>query len=84
GSAALNVGIASVNTFLLLLSSLTITLAIRGCFVGNRKALARNLLLTIVLGTAFLGLKGREYFLDYKEGLIPNVSVLTPEAAEQF
>ena len=84
GSAALNVGIASVNTFLLLLSSLTITLAIRACYLGRRKGLARYLMLTIVLGAAFLGLKAREYHLDYQEGLIPGVSRLSPEAKEQF
>ena len=82
GSAALNVGIASVNTFLLLASSLTITLAIRPAFVQDRKGLMRNLVLTTVLGTAFLGLKAREYHLDYQEGLIPNNSPLTHEAAE--
>jgi cytochrome c oxidase subunit 3 len=71
GSAALNVGIASVNTFLLLLSSLTITLAIRSAYVSDRGGLKRNLLLTILLGTAFLGLKAREYHLDYEEGLLP-------------
>lgn len=84
GSAALNVGIASVNTFLLLASSLTITLAIRACYVRSRKGLARYLLLTVVLGTTFLGLKGREYHLDYEEGLIPNVSRLTPAAGAAF
>lgn len=84
GSAALNVGIAGVNTFLLLTSSLTITLAIRSAFVGNRKGLARNLLLTIILGATFLGLKAREYQLDYAEGLVPGVSKLTPEAKERF
>ena len=71
GSAALNVGIASVNTFLLLTSSLTITLAIRAAYVQNRAGLFRYLLLTIVLGSTFLGLKAREYYLDYEEGLIP-------------
>ena len=80
GSAALNVGIASVNTFLLLTSSLTITLGIRAAYAGNPKKLRNYLLATIILGVAFLGLKGREYQLDYQEGLIPNVSVLTPEA----
>jgi cytochrome c oxidase subunit 3 len=71
GSAALNVGIASVNTFLLLASSLTMTLAIRACYVGNTKNLQMFLGLTIILGTAFLGLKMREYYLDYEEGLLP-------------
>ncbi len=71
GSAALNVGIASVNTFLLLASSLTITLAIRACYVGNQGGVKAWIMATIVLGTAFLGLKAREYHLDYEEGLIP-------------
>lgn len=83
GSAALNVGIASVNTFLLLTSSLTITLAIRACYSNNRAGLRNYLLATIILGTAFLGLKAREYQLDYQEGLIPNVSTLTVEAQKE-
>lgn len=83
GSAALNVGIASVNTFLLLASSLTITLAIRACWVGNRKGLMTYLVLTTVLGATFLGLKAREYYLDYEEGLIPNKSTLTEHARHE-
>lgn len=73
GSAVLNVGIASVNTFLLLTSSLTITLAIRAASVGNQSGLRRWILATFILGTVFLGLKSREYYLDYEEGLIPGV-----------
>jgi cytochrome c oxidase subunit III len=83
GSAALNVGIASVNTFLLLGSSLTITLAIRSCYVGDRGGLMRNLILTTLLCIAFLGLKAREYQLDYVEGLVPGNSSLTKEAAAE-
>jgi cytochrome c oxidase subunit 3 len=71
GSAALNVGIATVNTFLLLTSSLTCTLAVGACYLGDRAGVIRWLLATIVLGTLFLGLKAREYHLDYQEGLIP-------------
>jgi len=71
GSAALNCGIASVNTFLLLTSSLTCTLAIRAAYKNNQFGIKLWLLATIVLGTVFLGLKGREYHLDYEEGLIP-------------
>lgn len=71
GSAALNVGIASVNTFLLLTSSLTITLAIRSAYHASQSGLKVWLMATIILGSMFLGLKGREYYLDYEEGLIP-------------
>lgn len=71
GSAALNVGIATVNTFLLLVSSLTCTLAVGSCYRRDRRGLQLWLVATIVLGAAFLGLKAREYHLDYQEGLIP-------------
>lgn len=71
GSAALNVGIATVNTFLLLTSSLTVTLAIGACYRRNRAATGWWLLATIILGSAFLAFKAREYHLDYVEGLLP-------------
>jgi cytochrome c oxidase subunit III len=71
GSAALNVGIATLNTFLLLTSSLTITLAIRSCYVSDVPGLRRWLMATIILGSIFLGFKAREYYLDYEEHLIP-------------
>ncbi len=83
GSAALNVGIATLNTFLLLTSSLTITLAIRACYTRNRSLLKFWLGMTIILGTVFLGFKMREYYLDYEEGLLPTgaqvvVNIETP------
>lgn len=80
GSAALNVGIATVNTFLLLTSSLTITLGIRSAHLGDVRGLKAYLLLTMILGTAFLGLKAREYQLDYQEGLLPGTTALSPAA----
>ena len=79
GSAALNVGIATVNTFLLLASSLTITLAIRCASVADKSGLKRNLMFTIVLACLFLGLKAREYQLDYEEGLIPSTKMILHE-----
>lgn len=80
GSAALNVGIATVNTFLLLTSSLTITLGIRSAHMGDVRGLKAYLMLTIILGTAFLALKGREYQLDYQEGLLPGTTTLSAGA----
>ena len=71
GSSVLNIGIASVNTILLLTSSLTMTLAIRAAYEANIKMLRIWLVSTIILGAVFLGLKMREYQLDYQEGLIP-------------
>ena len=61
-----------------------ITLAIRSVYVSDRAGTMRNLMLTMVLGSAFLGLKAREYYLDYQEGLIPKNTALTHEAEEDW
>src|SRR5215208_7934810 len=70
-SGRLNVAVALINTFLLLTSSLTMTLAIRACQVGNRSALLTYLMISAVLGAGFMGFKAYEYYQDYEEGLMP-------------
>lgn len=70
-SSHLNVLIATINSVLLLASSLTITLAIGYVRAGSRKAATFCLGMTCLLGILFLCFKGREYYLDYKEDLIP-------------
>jgi len=45
------------NTWVLLTSSLTMALAVRCSQVGDRRGIVRNLFLTLVFGTAFLGVK---------------------------
>ena len=77
GSAALNVGIASVNTLLLITSSLTCTLAVRAAYKGNQGGIKLWLATTIALAVVFLGLKAREYQLDFEEGLIPTGKMVT-------
>ena len=73
-SHKLNVLIAGINSVLLLTSSLTITLAIHAAQRCDKKALARYLLVTALLGIAFLGFKAREYYNDFEEHLIPGPS----------
>jgi len=68
-SRHLNVWIGSVNTGLLLTSSLTVALAVNAAQLGKRKLLIAFLLLTIVLGLIFLGLKGLEYSQEFEENL---------------
>src|ERR671933_89586 len=70
-SGRLNIAVAGINTLLLLTSSLTMTLAIRACQVGNRKALLGYLAVSAVLGAGFMGFKAYEYYHDYEEGLVP-------------
>jgi len=78
GASKLNVLIGTINSFLLLTSSLTITLAIHAAHEGRQDALKKWLLVTIALALAFLGFKAREYYLDYHEHLIPGRLFETP------
>jgi cytochrome c oxidase subunit III len=64
----------AVNTIVLICSSLTVVLAVRAAQLGKRKALVGWLLLTIVLGMAFLGIKGYEYADKFKEHHVPGAS----------
>lgn len=84
GSNHLNLLLSSVNTAVLLCSSLAMALAVRGAQLGKRRVLIGFLLLTMILGLAFLGLKGVEYYQEFQEKLIPvlNFSVESPNAAQ--
>lgn len=71
GSSKLNLLVAALNSVLLLTSSFTITLAIHAAHEGRQDALRKWLLVTAGLAVVFLGLKAREYYIDYHEHLIP-------------
>lgn len=70
-SSHLNVLIAAINSVILLVSSLTMTLAVVEARAGNRQALVRWLAISAGLGVLFLGFKAREYYLDVQEKLVP-------------
>lgn len=57
----LNTPLGTVNTVVLLVSSLTVALAVNAAENGNRSRLIQLLLVTMVLGVGFLGIKGFEY-----------------------
>jgi cytochrome c oxidase subunit III len=57
----LNTPLGTVNTVVLLVSSLTVALAVAAAEEGKRNQLIRLLLVTILLGFAFLGIKAYEY-----------------------
>jgi cytochrome c oxidase subunit 3 len=67
----LNVPLATLNTGVLLTSSLAMALGVRAAQTGARRATVAYLLLTIVMGAAFLAIKGYEYYSEYQEGLVP-------------
>jgi cytochrome c oxidase subunit 3 len=81
--------IGTINTFILLTSSLFMALAVHSIHDGEVAKLRRYLVLTFVFGAAFLGLKLCEYYLDYREHLVPSVNFdpshfMHPHAAELF
>jgi cytochrome c oxidase subunit 3 len=70
-SSHLILWVAAVNTFLLITSSVSMTFAIRCAQLGDRSGLIRNLLITAILGTGFMGFKAYEYATDFNERLVP-------------
>jgi cytochrome c oxidase subunit 3 len=71
GSHHLDVFLGTVNTAVLIGSSLTMALAVHAAQLGHRKELVLFLLGTIVLGSVFLGIKGIEYAHKFEEHLLP-------------
>ena len=71
GSRLTDLTLASINTALLLSSSLTMALGVSAAQSGERRAIVRWLTLTVLLGIAFLVIKGFEYHADYVEHLVP-------------
>jgi cytochrome c oxidase subunit 3 len=67
----LNVFIGAANTAVLIGSSMTMALAVRAAQLGNRRSQVVFLLLTIVLGSVFLGVKVFEYHDKFVHHLVP-------------
>jgi cytochrome c oxidase subunit 3 len=84
GSQHLNVLLGTLNTAVLLSSSLTMALAVHAAQEGHTRLLSRFLLLTMLLGLGFLGIKGYEYVLEYHESLVPvlNFAYTGPHAPQ--
>jgi cytochrome c oxidase subunit 3 len=77
-SRLLDLQLGTLNTGLLLTSSLTMALAVNSAKLGSRRAVILFLLITIALGTVFLGIKGAEYLHKFQEGLFPGVAFTYP------
>ena len=70
-SNTLDVVIGAANTAVLLCSSYTMVLAVRAAQIGSRKALIVFLILTILLGGVFLGVKAYEWNQKFEEHHVP-------------
>lgn len=70
-SRHLDVTLGTVNTAVLIGSSLTMAMAVWAAQTGKRRQQVAYLLLTMLLGSVFLGIKGLEYTHKYHEHLVP-------------
>ena len=70
-SAHLSRWLGGVNTLVLLTSSFTMALAVHYARLGDNRRVARFVLLTIVFGGGFLGIKAYEWTHEITHGLVP-------------
>ncbi|HWP23783.1 MAG TPA: cytochrome c oxidase subunit 3 [Candidatus Binatia bacterium] len=71
-SSHLNFTIALINTLILLTSSMTIVMAHAAVQERDDKRAGLFLGLTVLLGAAFLGMKGFEYWTEIDRGFFPS------------
>lgn len=71
GSHHLSITLGCFNTVVLILSSLTMALAVHAAQLGKKKQITGFLVATLVLGSIFLGVKSFEYAHKFHEHMIP-------------
>lgn len=72
-SRTLDLTLGATNTLVLITSSLFMALAVRAAATDRRRQLLVLLAITMVLGVAFLGIKGFEYYQKFVEHHIPGM-----------
>jgi cytochrome c oxidase subunit 3 len=70
-SHELDVTLGTINTAVLITSSLTMAMAVHAAQLGNRRLLMIFLVATMALGAVFLGIKAVEYYDKYTHHHIP-------------
>jgi len=70
-SLHMNPGFGAANTAVLIVSSLTMALAVRSARLGNQKLLQMFLVFTMIFGLAFLVIKGFEYHEHWTDNKVP-------------
>jgi cytochrome c oxidase subunit 3 len=71
-SSHLDVRLGTINTAVLICSSLTMAMAVHAAQIGaDRRRIIAWLVATLLLGTAFLGIKAYEYAHKIHQGLAP-------------
>jgi cytochrome c oxidase subunit 3 len=82
-SRTLDVVLGAVNTAVLLCSSFTMVMAVRAGQLGRRRAVIVFLILTLLLGLVFLGIKGVEWNNKFQEHHVPGPSFHMEGVAQQ-
>jgi cytochrome c oxidase subunit 3 len=80
GSQKMDFWWGTLNTIVLLCSSLTMALGVRAAQLGRRKSVVIFLLITILFGLGFLGIKGIEYHSHWTEHQFPGLNWAWPDA----
>jgi cytochrome c oxidase subunit 3 len=70
----LDIWMGTLNTAILIGSSLSMALAVRAAQTNERSWLIRHLLITMALGTTFLVIKAFEYSHKYHDHLVPGLN----------
>ena len=73
-SKSIDATLGATNTAVLICSSLTVVLAVWAAQTARRTLLIGSLVMTMLLGLAFLGIKGIEYKDKFEEHHVPGVS----------
>jgi len=71
GSQHLDWRLGALNTGVLILSSFTMVVAVVGAQTGRRKMIVCGLILTLLFGAVFLGVKVVEYGAKWQHHLVP-------------
>ena len=74
GSHELNLTLGTVNTALLLTSSLFMAIAVKKAEEGRMKAASLLLVVTALMGIMFLGIKGFEWYEELKKARVPGIN----------
>jgi cytochrome c oxidase subunit 3 len=73
-SSSLNVTIGAINTAVLLVSSFTMVMAVRAAQLGQRRMIVLFLVLTLIFGGIFLGVKAYEWNEKFEQHHVPGPS----------
>ncbi|MGD0914468.1 MAG: cytochrome c oxidase subunit 3 family protein [Terracidiphilus sp.] len=74
GSQTMEIQYGAINTVVLICSSLTMVMAVHSAKIGNRKLTAIFLILTLILGFGFLGIKAVEYHNHWVHHEVPGAN----------